>query len=222
MFRALPRLGSRLTILLVQCFAAPFGALVEWLWLGTTLTPGQLSGGALILCGVAVALWPGSPIPGMKIWSGAFWGTVAAFGQGVGAVLSRRAAEIDAMSGFRIDGATAAYQRLIGGIAISAAVFFYVRFVRHGRAGDLKSGPLPWKAAIPWIVANGILGLVLGVACYQWALSQTATGIVLSLVALTPLFTIPLAWVIEGDRPGWHAFAGAVLAVGGIIVLRLA
>ena len=37
LFEALPRLGSRLSVLLIQCGTAPIAALVEWLWLGTTL-----------------------------------------------------------------------------------------------------------------------------------------------------------------------------------------
>ena len=222
LFQALPRLGSRLTILLVQCLAAPFGAVVEWLWIGTTLSPAQLSGGGLILVGVAVALWPGSPAAGKYIWSGVAWSLVSAFGQGVGAVVSRRAIEIDGLNGYVIDGATAAYQRLIGGIAISAIVFFAVQIFRNRRAEDEKREPLPWRTALPWIVANGILGMVFGVTCYQWALMVVPTGIVLSIVATTPLLTIPLAWLVEGDRPGWHAFGGGLLAVFGIILLRLA
>jgi drug/metabolite transporter (DMT)-like permease len=46
-FQALPRLGPRLSLLLVQCLTAPFGALIEWLWLGTTLTLAQLICGSL-------------------------------------------------------------------------------------------------------------------------------------------------------------------------------
>ncbi len=37
LYLAYPRLGSRLTLLLVHCFAAPLAALGEWLYLGTTL-----------------------------------------------------------------------------------------------------------------------------------------------------------------------------------------
>src|SRR5476649_154519 len=36
-FQALPRLGSRRTVLLTQCLTAPCAALVEWLWLGSKL-----------------------------------------------------------------------------------------------------------------------------------------------------------------------------------------
>src|SRR5208282_6137633 len=32
-YQALPRLGSRRSVLLVQCFTAPVAAFIEWLWL---------------------------------------------------------------------------------------------------------------------------------------------------------------------------------------------
>src|SRR6185436_603124 len=55
-FAALPLLGSRLTVLMVQCLAAPLAAVGEWLWLGTRLTFAQMLWGVLILAGVAVAI----------------------------------------------------------------------------------------------------------------------------------------------------------------------
>ena len=58
LFQALPRLGSRLTMLLVQCFAAPFAALMEWAWLGTHLTMSQAISSLVILLGVALAIAP--------------------------------------------------------------------------------------------------------------------------------------------------------------------
>ncbi len=42
-FAALPLLGSRLTVLLTQCLAAPLAALGEWLWLGTRLSGAQVA-----------------------------------------------------------------------------------------------------------------------------------------------------------------------------------
>ena len=38
LFQALPRLGSRLSLLLIQCMGAPSAALIEWAWLRTPLT----------------------------------------------------------------------------------------------------------------------------------------------------------------------------------------
>src|SRR5580700_2267822 len=60
LYEALPRIGSRLTLLLMQCLAAPIGALIEWLWLGTTLSVAQGVAGLTILVGIAVALAPGN------------------------------------------------------------------------------------------------------------------------------------------------------------------
>ena len=54
-YEALPRLGSRRSVLLVQCFTAPIAALIEWLWLGTTLNSAEIACIAVILIGVAIA-----------------------------------------------------------------------------------------------------------------------------------------------------------------------
>lgn len=52
-FYALPRLGSRLTLLVAQCLAAPIAGLAEWAWLGTTIRPPQVIAVAGTLLGVA-------------------------------------------------------------------------------------------------------------------------------------------------------------------------
>lgn len=46
---ALPRLGSRLTLLMVHCIAAPLAGLAEWLWLGTAVGASQLASLLIIL-----------------------------------------------------------------------------------------------------------------------------------------------------------------------------
>ena len=53
LFQALPRLGSRLSLLLIQCLTAPLAAIVEWLWLGTTLSLTQVLCVVVVLAGVA-------------------------------------------------------------------------------------------------------------------------------------------------------------------------
>src|SRR6185436_2252777 len=62
-FAALPLLGSRITVLMTQCIAAPLAAIGEWLWLGTRLTPAQIGWSALILAGVAIAITPSRSSP---------------------------------------------------------------------------------------------------------------------------------------------------------------
>src|SRR5437660_3130005 len=58
LYQTIPRLGPRLTTLLVHCLAAPIAALTEWIWLGTRLTLMEVLSGLILLAGVAIALAP--------------------------------------------------------------------------------------------------------------------------------------------------------------------
>src|SRR5207237_10316536 len=58
LFQALPRLGSRLSLLLIQCLTAPLGALIEWLLLVTTLISVQVLCRILIHVGVLITPSP--------------------------------------------------------------------------------------------------------------------------------------------------------------------
>ena len=96
LFRAYKIIGSRLTMVMTQCLAAPFAATVEWLWLGSSLSLGQVLAGVGILVGVSLALAPNDTMQiDKKRWkNGVFWGLLSAFGQGLGAVLSLRLAKL--------------------------------------------------------------------------------------------------------------------------------
>jgi drug/metabolite transporter (DMT)-like permease len=273
LFQALPRLGSRLTVLMVHCLASPLAALIEWLWLGTTLTRGEIFSAITILAGVSLALAPGDHLnlERKHAVAGVLFGLVAAFGQGFGAVLSRKAFQVAALAGGNIDGITAAYQRIIGG-SIVAGIFLLV-VKRNAIFKDRKSEPtadfspgapgnppltppkrgtkhpglLPslgevgggspqkrspanelngatfqkWRASWLWILLNAVAGPALGVSCYQWALKLKGSGVVLPIVAITPLVIIPLSQRMEGEKPTYRSLIGSLIAVIGAVALAL-
>ena len=218
MFQALPRLGSSLAMLIVQCCTVLVAAGVEWAWLGTRLTMAQMGCAILTLAGVAVGLMPRSlPFaPRAVLRAGIAWAVVSALGQGVGAVLSRKAFAVAAAAHLRPDPATTAYQRALGGLVVAALA---VALARAARSEKMQA---TLRETWPWVLANVLTGPVLGVTCYQWALSTTPAGIVQPIVATSPLATIPLAAWIEGTRPRPLYFVGAVLAVAGVAGLYLA
>ena len=76
-----------------------------------------------------------------------------------------------------------------------------------------------WRPIWPWVITTSLAGQTLGVSCFQWALKSYPTGVVLPIVALTPLVTIPLSWAIEKERPGLRSLGGGVVAVSGVVVL---
>ena len=227
-YAALPLLGSRLTILMIQCLAAPLAALGEWWWLGTRLSAAQVLCGALILLGVAVAIAPSrSNPPRVRVRPiGVLYGFVGACGQGLGAaLLSRKAVMVAAAAGESVRnltfGLTAAYERLVAGLAFTLGWFLVMRLL-----GRITRPPQPGSAGpganpVLWALANGLAGPVAGVGCYQWALATTPSGVVLPIAATTPLVSIPIAYWLEGDRPSRRSISGGVIAVAGCVVLTL-
>jgi len=225
LFQALPRLGSRLSLLLTLCLSAPLAAVVEWAWLGTALNMAEILCAALILAGVAIALMPGGHLPpaGWETTRGIAFGLLAAACQALGAVLSRKAFAVAARAAENLDGITAAYQRILGGVVVGALVYGAVLW-RHGRQttgvapGTAEPSPRR-ELAWPWVLLNGLSGPALGVSCYQWALMTTPTGVVLPIVAVTPIVIIPFSYRLEGERPSIRSLLGGSLAVVGAVAL---
>jgi len=225
LFRAYKIIGSRLTMVMTQCLAAPFAATVEWLWLGSTLSLGQVLAGVGILIGVSLALAPNDTMQiDKEHWkNGIFWGLLSAFGQGFGAVLSRKAGMM-VDDGVSIDGFSAAYQRVLGGLAVMLVLFIGQKIIAYKRndynsRADLDSASIKWILIL--VLANALCGPTLGVGAYQWALNvnDLPAGIVLSVVALSPLVIIPFSMKFEGERPTFRSLIGSVIAVVGVIIM---
>ncbi|MFL2904958.1 MAG: DMT family transporter [Limisphaerales bacterium] len=193
LFRAFPLLGSRLTTLIVHCVSVPVAAITEYFWLGTTMTPQQILCAVVILAGVAVALAPreNPNLERSDLLKGIGWGLIAAFGQGFGAgVLSRVITEnVAPGTGVELDGVhagiTVAVQRMLGGMLFSGLFLLAVRaWLKRKPESPLAGmtridGSNDWRAGFPWLLATGLAGPALGVTCYQWALLDNATGVVL-------------------------------------------
>lgn len=230
LFQALPRLGPRLSMLLVHCLTAPIAASIEWVWLGTSLTWVQLGCIGLILIGVGIALEPGGEqhgtTPQMSI--GVIFSLIAASGGAVGAVLSRKAYGVAHAAMFPIDGATAGFQRVVGGLFIAGLVLLVVKrkvFRIQARAPHhlvVEASKRKWRGVWIWILVNSLAGQTVGVSFMQLALESTPTGVVMAIIALTPITVIPLARVFEGEKPTTKSLVGAAVAVAGVVVLALA
>lgn len=230
LFMSLTRLGPRLTALLSQCLAAPFGAILEYIWLGTVVHGPQLLCGGVILLGVAIAVAPerhsepptegptGTESSPSVRWLGILFGALAALGQAGGAVLSRKAYALAHLQSLAIDGGTAAYQRMIGGI-ITAGIFYGIAYWHKHPAMAFPRPKANRAGGCLWILLHAATGPTLGVGCYQWALSSTPSGIVLPIVATTPVLTIPFAYFINRDKPSLRSIIGGVIAVAGTIAI---
>ena len=242
-FQALPRLGSRLTVLLSQCFIVLFAVVIEWLWLKTTLTIAELLCIAVILVGVVVVLAPSrrrnsnagcrsANLPDDHFTTkphqmviGVLWSVVAALGGALGAVLSRKAYAVAHAAGQHPDPGTTGYQRVVGGAIALGVLLLIVKWRSahtHGSVLEPKSFQVSiekWRRIWPWVVANSLAGQTVGVSCMQWALENTPTGIVTSIIATTPIVMLPLTRVFEGEKITARSLIGGLIAVAGVIGL---
>ena len=230
LFQAYPRLGSRLSVLLIQCLTAPLAMLMEWLWLGTTLQPGQIICVFVIVAGVAVALSPGEHLhlPRRQLIVGIAFALLGALGNSLGAVTSRKGFAIAQANGESLDGGTASFQRLLGGLLVSGILLLVAKrqFVRlPASAGDMMDTTPAhdkWRRIWLWVVLNSLAGQTLGMSLALWALKTTPTGIVTAITALTPLMVIPFTRVMENEKVTARSLLGGAIAVGGVVGLTLA
>jgi drug/metabolite transporter (DMT)-like permease len=143
-------------------------------------------------------------------------------GQALGAVVSRKANLIAEAANFPIDGGSAAYQRILGGLLMTIIGFVILRRIQARDPQSAEPILLRWKRGWPLVVANAFAGPTIGVGCYQFALKDTPSGIVLPIVAASPLVTMILSYFIEGLRPQRRAVIGGIVAVLGAVALARA
>lgn len=227
-FQALRRVGSTLTLLIVDCGAALFGTAIGWIWLGAALRPLEIVFVGLILTGVVVGMRPG-PIPALRreaVLAGCAVAVVAGLFQAVSFNLSRHAFNLLRAAGEPAQPLVAAYQRLLGGCLVAVLLYAVTAALRKQflakQQGDAQTAPFP-DSPLPapvWVGLNALLGPVLGVTCMLWAVSLIANpGLVQAVAASATLLTVPFARRLEAARPRTPYYAGCLLALGGIVGL---
>ena len=218
LFLAYSKLGSRLTILINWCSAALFAAAGDWWMRGHGLSLPQWTAVAAIMAGLFVALWPAGENRRRHPVSGVIFAIVAGIGMGMGTVLSAQVNDAAAALGLQIHGISQAFQRSTAGVTAAVIAFAFVKYLPSRRA---PASEQKWKHKPFWLVSTALFGPVLGVSCYQWALLELdSSAIVVAIAATSTLLVIPLARMVERDKPGGRQLAGTLLAAAGVIALR--
>ena len=223
-YHALPKLGPRICSLVVQCLMGVFAVVFDWLWLGTHISGKQILLSALTLSGVATALGTVAELRehARTLWPGLATAAFGAAATAGGAIFSSKAFKVIAAAGGSLDGVTAGFQRMIGGLGVSLVVYATLRVARRSSKDPLFAIATPErKKAWLWILGNSLAGQTLGVSAMQWALATTPASQVLVIVATAPILVIPLARIFEGERITPRAVIGSLIAVGGVVGLIL-
>jgi drug/metabolite transporter (DMT)-like permease len=73
-----------------------------------------------------------------------------------------------------------------------------------------------------WLGMAAFTGPVLGATLSLYALQHTPVGIASTLIALPPVFLLPVSWFVFKEKFDWGAVFGTLVATGGVALLFLA
>lgn len=222
LFLAYPHLGARLTLLINLCLAPVFGAAGEWMLIGTRPTALQAAWCGVIIFGVVLALSSQVRLPraeGANLATGIIAAIGAGAGQGFGATLTRFAKRKALAAGDHFTGISEAVVRVVPGFLLSALVWWIASSLRRQ---PMAVGGIAHRRWSNWVIGAALFGPVLGVSCFQWALGQQTSAVVLSITATTPIIVIPMAAYMDGDRPSAATLTGSAIAVIGVVLVLVA
>lgn len=224
LFAALVDIGPRLSVLLMT-LAPVFAAIAGFLMLAERIEGLSLLGMAITLGGIAwvVAERPSAgdgrrpALPPAIRTRGIVLGVLAAAAQGIGVVLAK-----EGMLGSepRVEPVAAQLVRMSGGL--TALAFAWILFgPRRWLAGiDFNSsGARVTRPAVVGLVMGTLLGPVLGVWMSLVAVRALDAGVASTLMSLSPVLVLPIARVVDREQIGWRALIGALVAVGGVVLL---
>ena len=213
LFEAYREIGPRLGLLLLS-LAPVFGAGIAWVFFGQALSLVQITGIVVTLVGIfwVVLIRPeqGNGEVRKITGRGILFGMLAAFGQATGLVLSQQgmAGNFPPFAG-----------TLIRMIAAVVTLWIVASFQRQ--AGNTLATMRRRPGVLGWITFGALFGPVMGVSSSLLAVQHAEIGVASTLMALPPVFMLPISYFVFKERFGWQAIAGTLLAMAGVALLFL-
>ncbi len=214
LFSAYRYVGPRLGMLLMVC-APLISAGLAWAFLGEASSGQQLIGMLVTLGGVAWVISDRNSVTARPEYNnyglGVAFGLLAAVGQGTGAFLTRLAFETGEISALN-----ATLVRIIGGLLAMWLILLVRREFIHSYRVILQE-----KRASKLLIVTVFFGPFLGVWLSSLAFKTTHLGVASTLLALPPIFMIPIGRYVFKEQIGWKSILGTIVAIGGAAILFL-
>jgi drug/metabolite transporter (DMT)-like permease len=215
LLQAFVLVGVRLSLLMMS-FTPILSVLFGWLFLAERVSNLEMLGILLTVCGIAWVIveykqdLKNGIIPLRKYLLGLLLGLSSAVTQTLAYVTSKTGLQgnFPALTGSLV-------RMLAGALALWLITLFtrQVRFTFH----KLSDQP----RAMLLIIVGGFVGPFLGVTFSLVAIQNAPVGIASTLMALPPVFLLPVGYLFFKERIGWQAVLGTLLAIAGVAVLFL-
>jgi drug/metabolite transporter (DMT)-like permease len=215
LFESFLLIGPRLAMLLTLLVPV-FSTLLAWVWLGETLRVPEIISILVTIGGVAwVVAEKTAPVDASasgqprKYRLGILLAVGGAAGQAVGLLFSR----LGLAGGYSAISATH--------VRVSVAALFLVVLGLFQRKIRAHLAKMKDKTALLEITAGSLTGPVLGVVLSLVAIAHTHIGVASTLMSLTPVFLLPVSYLLFKEKITSRAILGTMIALLGVVLLFL-
>ena len=217
LFQAYSLLGPRLGLLFLS-FSPALATILAWLFLGETLSAGNILGILMTLGGIAWVVLEsnpngksssGTPSQSQKGYlKGILAGLIAAAGQASGMVLAK-------------NGLGGNFPALSGNVIRMTAAFLAVWVVTiiQGQVISSVQQTMDQRSGLLYVLGGSFFGPLIGVSLSLFAIQHTNIGIASTIIALPPIFLLPIGYFIFKEHITFRAVIGTILAVVGVGLL---
>jgi drug/metabolite transporter (DMT)-like permease len=218
LFQAYLSIGPRLGLLFLSLSPA-VATLLAWLLLREKLDLGSILGIMLTLAGITWVVLESKPnakslksnhsnTSQKEYQRGIVAGLLAATGQALGVVLAKNglAGDFPALSG-NVIRMTAAFIILWGVTLFQRQVNSTYTLVKKEKSGML------------YIIGGAFFGPLIGVSLSLFAIQHTNIGVASTIIALPPIFLLPIGHFVFKEHISLQAVLGTLLAIGGVALL---
>ncbi len=200
--------------MLMMSLAPLMSAGLAWIFFGETLSGVQMLGVLVTLAGIAWVILRGRNGTNSQVCNpvqGVLFGLGAAAGQAVGFVLSK-------------PGLADGFSPIAGNSIrmLAAVIVLWGLASVQGKVRETINSMREQPKVFGWLTMAAFTGPVLGATMSLFALQHTEVGIASTLIALPPVFLLPISWVVLKEKFDWGAVLGTLIAIGGVALLFLA
>ena len=214
LMQAFVMIGPRLSMLMMA-LAPMFSTVIAWLFLNERLDEHTVLGIVLAVAGVVIVVAERSGggrtsviATGRDYRIGLLFALGGSLGQAGGTVLSRLglAAGLEPLSASLIR------------LTVATIVIWIFALLRGQVAGTVSTLQTKPRAALQ-LAGGAVAGPVIGVWLSLVAVQRTSVGIASTLTSLTPIFLIPISYVVFKERVTRQAVFGTIIAFIGTVLL---
>ena len=212
LFQAFVMLGTRLTMLIFS-LSPIIAAFTAWIFLGESLSVAQIMGISVTIMGV---VWVVTERNNKEVtkrdkslyWRGMLFAVVGAAGQALGIVTAKKGlwGDFPTLSALVI--------RLAAG-----TISIWIITLFQGQVKDTFKQLKEKPAALRFTFWGAVFGPITGVWLSLIAIQFSSVGVASTLMALPPIFLLPIGYYVFKERISPRAIAGTIIALAGVVVL---